>query len=84
MAPIKFNLHSEYRVVFTENAKQALQDVSSSITAHFRISLVQAKAHLLVCGQPQPLSLQQDIRSIETDGPSGLPLEETESPDGLM
>lgn len=29
MAPIKFNLHSEYYDMFTENAKQALQDVIS-------------------------------------------------------
>lgn len=44
----------------------------------------QAENNLLVCGQPQPLPFQWDIWSIEADGPSGLPLEETESPDGLM
>lgn len=28
--------------------------------------------------------LQPNVQSIEADGPCGLPLEETESPDGLM
>lgn len=88
MVPIKFNLHLEYSDSFTENAKQVLpvwEQLSYSASQTLRGSCrgTRRMACECVAGFSSYLS-GQDIESIKADGLPGLPLEETESPDGLM
>lgn len=88
MAPIKFNLHLEYSDMFTENAKQALpvwEQLSDSASRNLDGSHRGTRTMTCWCvaGLSSRLS-GQGVQSIKADGLPGLPLEETEPPDGLM
>lgn len=87
MAPIKFNLHLEYSDMFTENAKQVLpvwEQLSYSASRNLVGSHRGTRTMACWCVAGSSHLSGQGVQSIKADGLPGLPLEETEPPDGPM